>query len=260
VASTDAKSAMSDTTTAYHPDQYADNYPPGIEQHWWTMARNEIVRGAVRSLPPSRILDVGCGAGLMVAYLRRHGMDCWGCELGSPEVRVAAKNFVWTNATAAALDRDFRQSVGIITLLDVLEHLPDPVSFLSELVAAYPAVHGVVVTVPARMELWTAWDDRYGHFLRYGRGQLVELYDKTDIEMKNIRYFFQTLYPALLLAARMNSRQTSINAPRIFWPHTMLAKWFVMETSIPGLGWMPGSSLIATGVPRRIRRPRARMN
>jgi SAM-dependent methyltransferase len=241
---------MNHSATAFQPDQYADTYPPGIEQHWWTQARNEIVRRAVRSFPSSRILDVGCGPGLMVAYLRQQGMDCWGCELGSPEPRKAAKNFVWTNADAATLDVDFRKSVGIVLLLDVLEHLPDPVAFLSRLIAAYPALRGVVATVPARMELWTAWDDRYGHFLRYRRRQLAQLYERSGIEPKRLRYFFQALYPALLLASRLNTRATSISAPRTVWPHTMLAKWFVFESSIPALGWMPGSSLIATGVPR----------
>jgi SAM-dependent methyltransferase len=246
-------SAMTDTTTAFQPDQYTDTYPPGIEQHWWTQARSEIVRRAVLSLPTSRILDVGCGPGLMVAHLRNRGLDCWGCELGSPELRKAAKDFVRTNADAAALDADFRKSVGIILLLDVLEHLPDPVAFLSRLIAAYPALHGVVATVPARMELWTVWDNRYGHFLRYQRCQLARLYDQSGIEIKSLRYFFQALYPALFLASRLNTRDTSISAPRTIWPHTMLAKWFVLESSIPALGWIPGSSLIATGVPRPIR-------
>jgi SAM-dependent methyltransferase len=244
---------MTDTATAFQSDQYADTYPLGIERHWWTMARSEIVRSAVLSFPTSRILDVGCGPGLMVAHLRHHGMDCWGCELGVPEVRETAKDFVWTNTDAGQLGSDFRRSVGIILLLDVLEHLSDPTSFLSGLVGAYPAVHGVVATVPARMELWTAWDDRFGHFLRYDRRQLAELYDQSGIELKAMRYFFLALYPVLFLASRLKARQTSISAPKIVWPHAMLAKWFAFESSIPMFGFMPGSSLIATGVPRRNR-------
>jgi SAM-dependent methyltransferase len=242
---------MTDATTAFQPAQYADTYPPGIEQHWWTRARSEIVRKAVLSFPTTRLLDVGCGPGLMVAHLRQHGMDCWGCELGVPEVREGAKDFVWTNADAGELSPDFRKSVGIILLLDVLEHIPDPASFLSRLIGAYPALHGVIATVPARMELWTAWDDRYGHFLRYQPRQMAQLYERSGIETRSLRYFFQALYPALFLASRLNARPTSISAPGILWPHTILAKWFVLESALPGLGWIPGSSLIATGVPRR---------
>jgi SAM-dependent methyltransferase len=242
---------MTDTATTFQSAQYADTYPLGIERHWWTRARSEIVRRTVLSFPTARILDVGCGPGLMVAHLRHHGLDCWGCELGAPEVRETARDFVWTNTDAGELSPDFRKSVGIILLLDVLEHLPDPVSFLSGLVGTYPTLHGVVVTVPARMELWTAWDDHYGHFLRYDRQQLAALYDKSGVEIKTLRYFFQGLYPALFLASRLNARQTSISAPGVLWPHAMLAKLFVFESMLPGLGWMPGSSLIATGVPRR---------
>jgi hypothetical protein len=244
---------MAKRLTSFRSDQYVDTYPPGIEQHWWTMARSEIVRRAVLSFPSSRILDVGCGPGLMVAHLRHHQMDCWGCELGAPDVREAARDFVWTSTDAQELTSGFRESVGIILLLDVLEHLPDPASFLSALIGAYPALHGIVATVPARMELWTAWDDRYGHFRRYDRRRLTELYNGSGIEIKRLRYFFQGVYPALFLASRVKARGTSISAPGTVWPHTAMAKWFVLESSIPGMGWMPGSSLLATGVPRRNR-------
>ena len=186
---------MTDHDTIFQPDQYADPYPLGIERHWWTMARSEIVRKAVLGFPVSRILDVGCGPGLMVAHLRHHGMDCWGCELGSPDVREPAKGYIRTDIDARELKSEFRELVGTLLLLDVLEHLPDPVSFLSDLIAAYPALHGIIVTVPARMELWTAWDDRYGHFLRYDRRQLTELFDGSGIEIKRCATFSRRSIP-----------------------------------------------------------------
>lgn len=247
---------MTDCASVFDHDQYADTYPLGIEYHWWSRARCEIVRRAVTTLPPATVLEIGCGPGIVVTYLRDHGLDCWGCELGSPEVREAARNFVWSNADALELDPEFRRKVGIILLLDVLEHLQNPVSFLSALFRAYPGLEGVIVTVPARMELWTTWDDRYGHHLRYDRQGLAELYERAGIDITRLRYFFQGVYPALFLASRMNSRGTSITAPTILWPHSILAKWFVFESSIPGLGRIPGTSLIATGVPRRNRTER----
>jgi len=244
---------MTDPTTIFRSDQYADTYPLGIEHHWWTRARCEIVRRAVTALSSATVLEIGCGPGIVVNYLRDYGLDCWGCELGSPEVREAARSFVWSKTDALELDPEFRRSVGIILLLDVLEHLLDPLSFLSALLGAYPGLQGVIVTVPARMELWTAWDDRYGHRLRYDRHGLAELFNQAGMDIIQLRYFFQGVYPALFLASRMKSRGTSITAPTILWPHAILAKWFVFESSIPGLGRIPGTSLIATGVPRRYR-------
>lgn len=247
---------MTDTATAFQSEQYADTYPQGIEHHWWTRARCEIVRRAATALPAATILEIGCGPGIVVAYLRDHGLDCWGCELGSPDVRETVRDFIWSNTDAVELDPEFRRKVGMILLLDVLEHLPDPVSFLSRLLDAYPALQGVVATVPARMELWTAWDDRYGHHLRYDRRGLAELYRQAGIDIIRLHYFFQGVYPALFLASRTKARGTSIKAPTLFWPHAILAKWFVFESSIPGLGRVPGTSLIATGVPRRNRAER----
>jgi hypothetical protein len=242
---------MTDHTTVFRHDQYTDTYPVGIERHWWTRARFEIVRKVVANLPRAKILDIGCGPGLVVAYLRNHGLDCWGCEVGSPNVREAARDFVWPNTDALELIPEFRRTVGIILLLDVLEHLPDPLLFLFKLLNAYPTLQAVVTTVPARAELWTAWDDQFGHYLRYDRGMLANLYRQAGIEITQLRYIFQGVYPALFLASRMKSRGTSIRAPKMLWLHTVLAKWFVVESSIPGIGRVPGTSLLVTGVPMR---------
>lgn len=48
------------------------------------MDESEFISTALRDLcgahPGSRILDLGCGAGEMVAHLRRCGFDAWGCD------------------------------------------------------------------------------------------------------------------------------------------------------------------------------------
>ena len=56
---------------------------------------------------PSAILDVGCGPGLMVGYLRQRGYDCRGCDLGSPTVIETARAAVWTETDALQVDADF---------------------------------------------------------------------------------------------------------------------------------------------------------
>ena len=65
------ESSAVDAGTAFDEEQYARIYPPGIERHYWTRARNLIVEREIRRLglasPP--ILEVGCGQGDLTAVL-----------------------------------------------------------------------------------------------------------------------------------------------------------------------------------------------
>src|SRR5689334_17303462 len=84
------------TMTAWGEAQYDNVYAPGIEHHWWHLARGHIIRHVIDSFPATTILDVGCGPGVMVGYLRQRGYECYGCELARPAVIGAARDTVWT--------------------------------------------------------------------------------------------------------------------------------------------------------------------
>ena len=239
------------TASAYSAEQYADNYHPGMEYHWWTCARASIVQRAVDRFPGAVILDVGCGPGLVVRHLREHGYNCHGCEIGRPVVHAAVAEAIQTGVDALDLQLDFRLSVGVILLLDVLEHLQDPQTFLSSLLAAFPNLRGVIITVPARQELWSAWDERFGHYMRYDRSSLATLCTKSGLKVQRLRYFFQCLYPVLLAVSHTSGRATKIAGPRRrSLPHTLLSYLFRIEEALP-IGRAYGSSLIAVTTPNR---------
>jgi hypothetical protein len=82
----------------------------------------------------------------------------------------------------------------------VIEHLPEPVAFLRKVREALPALEGLLVTVPARQELWSEWDRHYGHFRRYDLASLRATLDTAGFKPLFAGYFFHSLYlPAFLL-------------------------------------------------------------
>ncbi len=83
-----------------------------------------------------RVLDIGCSSGLFLAEAKKAGMEAHGAELSPETARFAAAYF-----GLAVHPGDWRDagyvpgSFDIITLFDVIEHLPDP---MAELEAILP--------------------------------------------------------------------------------------------------------------------------
>ena len=168
-------------STAYSKLQYESNYPPGVEFHWWNLARSRIVSTIVKEENSAQavFLDVGCGKGLAVKELRDAGIEAFGVELAEVSPLEAVRQFVHSGIDAVHLPLEQRNRVTGILLLDVIEHLPEPVVFLNALQQNFPNLSVVVVTVPACQELWSNYDIFYGHYRRYSTEMLQHLADET---------------------------------------------------------------------------------
>jgi cyclopropane fatty-acyl-phospholipid synthase-like methyltransferase len=201
----------------FEPEEFALCYPPGIENHYWTAARNRIVEHQLRAagLEQPCILEIGCGKGVVILHLRKKGYSCRGVELANVAPIESVKDFVYTGVSATELTAAEREPFNTLLLLDVIEHLPDPVGFLSTLKAAFPNVSRMIITVPARTELWSNYDRFYGHHRRYDLDSLREVIDAIGGTALCLQYFFRILYlPARLTLALRHRRPVRIRAPR----------------------------------------------
>src|SRR5882672_3415194 len=96
-------------STEFDNDQYTALYPKGMEHHYWYVARNAFVSGLIRWIERhsgteiGRILEIGCGRGLVVNHLRGSGRDCYGVELASVGVLEPVQDFVWTGTDCVIL-------------------------------------------------------------------------------------------------------------------------------------------------------------
>lgn len=199
--------------TVFSDSQVRDAYPDGIQLHYWNRCRNQLIASLVRRHAPGRkILDVGCGRGIVVDALRRRGIDAWGCEpIDTPPITAAVAPYL---ETARVAEAGCRRGAGCALILDVLEHLPEPRLLLAEVLDAAAELERVIVTVPARRELWSEWDEAFGHHRRYRRGELVELLDSAGLRPLGSGYFFHSLYVAARLAGAVGGRRsTTMRAP-----------------------------------------------
>jgi 2-polyprenyl-3-methyl-5-hydroxy-6-metoxy-1,4-benzoquinol methylase len=232
--------------TAYTEDKYWHNYPDGIGEHFWFVARNRIIEAELKKFRRADdvLLDIGCGRGHSVSHLRKRGFECFGVEVGHPQVLEDAAPYIHTGKDAFDLSESLRHRVTVVLLLDVIEHLPDPEAFLRRCRESLPHCRMILATVPARRELWTNYDDYFGHFRRYDLPMLAAQGRAAGLKLAHARYFFHLLcLPVLACKLLRIRRRVELKPPRSGLFHRLLAWCFTREvTVLPGI--LPGTSLL----------------
>lgn len=236
--------------TVFSDDKYDNAYPDGMEYHWWYLARNRIVASTINAFPShkSSVLEVGCGRGIVVKGLRDAGIDCFGVELAKVRPIRAAEEYIRVGIDAVELPNTERKRYDTILLLDVIEHIPNPATFLRDLTNAFPNLSRIIITVPARKELWSNYDEFYGHYRRYTLEMLETLSNEINWSLNGKSYFFHLVYiPAWLMIKRKVGRKTSLKPPQglNILLHRLIS--FVMVVDYYLLpGFLAGTSIIAT--------------
>ena len=137
--------------TVFSAIQYDLPYLPGVEHHFWNYARARIIERHLRRSDSKTVnhqalvLDVGvrCGPHCRLSSSRRFGLS--GCGTRASKLRPGLDDFVKIGTDARDLPVDIREQTGTILLLDVLEHIQDPVAFIAELRANFPMLERVVI-------------------------------------------------------------------------------------------------------------------
>ena len=88
-------------------------------------------------LKDKKVLDVGCGGGLLCESLCDFGAIVTGIDAAGPGIEVAKihaqknnKNIKYFEKTAEELNTEYIEYYDVVTCLEVLEHVPDPESLV----------------------------------------------------------------------------------------------------------------------------------
>lgn len=130
-------------------DYDAYYHPGNLEVPAFVHARlDELVAGFEEYRSLGRWLDVGCGAGTLLEAVRGRGWEAVGTEVshGAAEA-VRAKGFDVRVGEIAALGLS-EQSFDVISLVEVVEHVPDPRGLLAEVEPLLRPGGALYVTTP----------------------------------------------------------------------------------------------------------------
>jgi 2-polyprenyl-6-hydroxyphenyl methylase/3-demethylubiquinone-9 3-methyltransferase len=136
-----------------------------VDQHWSSDER------ARRPLEGKSALDVGCGAGLLAEPLARMGAAVTAID-AAPELIDAAR----AHAAAQGLEIDYRAvpveeldgRFDLVTCLEVIEHVAEPLAFLRSLAARLAPGGLMILSTPNR----TAWSKLLTITLAEGIGSI----------------------------------------------------------------------------------------
>lgn len=214
-------------------------------RHWWYAERRALVAKQLRRLGPPRAgehaLDIGSAAGGNSAVLAEHGWSVTAADLSTTAVTLAAERGIRViNSDVTRLPVK-SGSVGLVTALDVLEHVPDDRSAISEIHRVLRPGASALITVPASMSLWSQHDVAVGHVRRYSRPQLITLVQGSGLRIDDVWSWNVLLRP---IAAWRRRRSTGSDLDRPAAIVNAGLRTIVAAERILPVGKMPGVSLV----------------
>jgi SAM-dependent methyltransferase len=175
-------------------------------QHWWFRSKTSVVSTLVkRYAPHGPLVDVGAGSGGVTAQLCP-GRAKLAVE-GSPElVSICAGRGMPAIVGSASQIPLASASMSVVTMLDVIEHLPDPIAALREARRLLRDDGLLIVTVPAHAWLWSEADELLGHVKRYRRSLLRQELQASGFRALWMSHVFSWLVPPVYVSRRRPSR------------------------------------------------------
>lgn len=173
--------------------------------HFWPQTKIRIVHALIsryigQMQQSMRLLDIGCGNGILMQFLsaKYPHIQCTGIDghpvalqlarQRVPDARLVLQDFMRIN------EWDPKNQYDVITLLDVIEHLDDPVQFLQLLKNRLVANGILIVSVPAFMQLWSERDEFLGHRKRYTKRSLQNEMHAAGWRVQHCNYAYSFMF------------------------------------------------------------------
>jgi 2-polyprenyl-6-hydroxyphenyl methylase/3-demethylubiquinone-9 3-methyltransferase len=87
------------------------------------------------SLEGKKVVDIGCGGGILAESIAQSGADTTGIDLSEKALKVAelhalevGANLTYRSISAEALAQEQAGQYDVVTCMEMLEHVPDPAS------------------------------------------------------------------------------------------------------------------------------------
>lgn len=174
--------------------EYIREYLNLCEDNWWFVTRNDLVIYFIEKYKNKnkeiKIVDIGCGPGNMLLYLKRYGFkNLYGVENNMEFIKKleSYKDIVIDKNDAGNTSFD-SNLFDVAILSDVLEHIEDENEVIREIHRILKNDGIVILFVPAFMFMWSYHDLINGHKRRYTKREILERF-KNGFKILKISYW-----------------------------------------------------------------------
>ena len=177
----------------------------GAQRHPWEIVRAkffaELIQSHVELSTLTSLVDVGAGDGWFAQELlpmlpSSATVTCWDVNYSPDDLEAERPERVIRSISRP------NESAGLVTLLDVLEHIPDDAGFLRDELVPLVGKNGrLVISVPAHPRLFSDHDTALGHERRYRRIDLLSILGKNFEVLESGPLFSSLLAPRFMQVA-----------------------------------------------------------
>jgi SAM-dependent methyltransferase len=179
------------------------------DRYWWSVGTRRSFRGLIDRLGAAggRVLDVGCGTGVMLRELPSGWRLAAGCDWSEAALAFCRQRGLQPLVRCDAVNLPFSDGVfRLVMALDVIEHLSDDRACVRELARVCGPGGYLLIHVPAFELLWSDKDEINRHYRRYGEPALRELVESAGLQVVHRRYLNTALMPIALLRSLWQRR------------------------------------------------------
>ena len=221
--------------------------------HWWNIGRRRVLEAALaRNLKFSpterKVLDVGCGAGGNILFLKKFGRVT-GFDISEEALSFSSDKGFSQLVLGRAEKMPFPNgSFGIVSALDCIEHIEDDEATLQEAYRVLKDDGTLLLTVPAHRWLWSRHDEALHHKRRYTTKDLRRKIQDAGFALQEITHFVVPAIPFLLLQKIIRKIKKTLfpNREEVIDTYDVLLPSFLNESLI---AWLAIEKAVMKRVP-----------
>jgi SAM-dependent methyltransferase len=214
----EAEPAQGDSTTSSSEPIEHDSYDPAYferlfsieDRHFWFRARNLTIAATVSQVttgmaPGYRVLEVGCGTGKVLKMLEETCDDgtVIGMDLFDEGLRFARRRTSCALVQGDVYKPPFDVQFDVIGAFDVIEHLPDDLQIMRNMLDMLAPGGALILTVPAHPSLWSYFDEASHHCRRYEEKELRNKLQESGYRVEYMTQYMATIFPIMWLGRRL---------------------------------------------------------
>lgn len=215
---------------------------------FWHRVRFDLVASAARQIHATTVLDIGAGSGMLGDYLESSQPDLtYRFDELSPLLDRQLGAHFGAGARFGAAERV--SSTTVAALLDVIEHIEDPVAALRQWCDRMEPGSRLVVTVPTMQWAFSEWDTGLGHYRRYSRKRLRRCLGEAGFDVVSCDYLFPEMLPLLVKRRIVAGDPRAVDMPLLSDRMNRIGYAISSTTARCRRCWPAGTSAIAVATP-----------